>query len=134
MTNPENLCATMGCPAACCQNIEFQLSRTEADRFIESQPVNHINPRNLQVFNLDEIPSIPAGFTVIEDPEEEDAIVHIYLKGPCPYLDRSSFDCLISKAKKRPGICAEVEIGHDTCDRQRHKKGLSQIRTVSLGQ
>lgn len=127
MTNVENACTAAGCPAACCQNISMELSKLEANRFLEGQTINYINPRDLDVTNLDEIPSIPLGFTIIEDPERPENTVYIYIKGYCPYLDTSTFNCLIYHLKKRPGICDEVEIRQYTCDIQRKNIGLFSL-------
>ena len=133
MKNAENLCTKAGCPAACCQNIGFQLSPSEATLFTDSYPINRIDPKNLQVTNLDEIPSIPTGFTVVKDPEDTESDVYVYVKGPCPHLNQTTLDCNAYAKKQRPGLCSEVPIGHPTCDSQRIRKGLSLLRTRSAG-
>ena len=131
MTNQENLCTAIGCPTACCRDITLELSSVEAKRFLEGQHVNYIHMENYQVSNLDEIPSISPGFNVIGDLENSNSTVQVYIKGFCPYLDVTTYNCGIWKQAKRPGICSEVQIGDYTCDVQRGRIGLAAAKKLS---
>ncbi len=128
MGTPENMCAALGCPAACCQNIGLELSSREAERFLEGQTVNTVHPEDLHGMTLDEIQTLPVGLNVIENPS---GTVYVYIKGFCPYLNTSTMDCTIYGQRKRPGICSEVEIGHYTCDIQRARKGLPKAQLTT---
>jgi hypothetical protein len=127
----ENLCTKMGCPAACCRDIGFDLSPGEARSFTAGHTVNHIDANTLHGSTIDEVTSVPTGFSVIDNPDDSGTTVHIHLKGPCPHLDKTSFDCGAFGKKQRPGICSEVPIGHPTCDSQRLKKGLLRLRITN---
>jgi Fe-S-cluster containining protein len=127
MANPENACASLGCPAACCRNITLELSSTEADRFLDGLSVTQFNPATVNGMNLDEVAALKKGVYVIDDEHQRQGTVFVYIKGACPYLNTTTMDCTIFEQKKRPGICSEVPIGHSTCTSQRVRMGLRPV-------
>lgn len=128
MANHENACASLGCPAACCRNITLELSEAEANRFLEEQLFSTIDPTQFEISNLDEVASLKQGVYVIDQTETTRASVLVYIRGYCPYLERSTMNCGIYGKRKRPGICSEVTIGHTSCTSQRIRVGLRPVK------
>lgn len=120
--NTENLCAKIGCPAACCKNVEMKLTPDEIARFTHGKPVHTINPEDyISLSDFESIPSIAMGITIIEDTPDASNTKSVLIKGYCPHLNLMSMDCTAKSSSARPNVCSEMPQGAWYCTGRRKK-------------